>query len=115
MSYEFYKVLHVIGALMVFMALGSQFFAAAGSNVARKMAVIHHGVGLLIMLVAGFGLIAKLQVGFPGWVLVKIVLWLVLGAMLTVSRKMASNAYLWWFSTLAVGLIAAILAVYKPF
>lgn len=115
MSYEFYKILHIVGALLVFMALGSQFFAASGNNVTRKMAGIQHGIGLLIMFVAGFGLIAKLQVGFPGWVLVKIVLWLVLGGMLTLSRKMADKAMLWWYGTVAIGIVAALLASYKPF
>ena len=115
MSYEFYKVLHIVGAVIVFLALGNQFMAAAGDEASKKMASIHHGVGLLIMLVAGFGLIAKLKVGFPGWVLVKIVLWIVLGGMLTLSRKMSDKATLWWYATIVVGLIATVLAVYKPF
>ena len=115
MSYEFYKVLHIVGAVIVFLALGSQFMVASGNDAAKKLASIHHGVGLLIMLVAGFGLIAKLQVGFPGWVLVKIVLWVILGGMLTLARRMSNLATLWWYATIAVALIATVLAVYKPF
>ena len=48
---------------------------------ARKLAGMTHGIALLLILFTGFGMIAKLGLGFPLWVWVKlVVIWLVIGA-----------------------------------
>jgi len=118
MSYEFYKMLHFIGIFLVFLSIGGTVVKSqmqAPSDTFKKLLMINHGVGLLLLLVAGFGLLARLGIGFPGWVIVKIVIWLVLGALVVVIRRNPGQSTIWWYLALAFGFIAAYLAVYKPF
>ncbi|HUP25235.1 MAG TPA: hypothetical protein VNB06_20145 [Thermoanaerobaculia bacterium] len=120
MSYEFYKVLHILGVLMLFSGLVGSIVHAANrgdkaQNVLRGALGALHGGGLLLLLIAGFGIIAKLGIGFPGWVWVKLVLWLVFGALIAVPyRKPSWNVALLWLLPV-LGTLAAYLAIYKPF
>lgn len=119
MSYQFYKILHFIGIFMVFSGLGGQLLHAlnGGSRQhrSRKWLAIMHGVGLLLIFVAGFGLIAKLKVGFPGWVWAKIVIWVLLGGIGAVAARKQDLAKSVWIAIIALGTVAAYLAGYKPF
>lgn len=120
MPFDFYKVLHLFGLFMVFTALGGQIVSAingvdAKQQPARKWIAIYHGAGLLIMLVAGFGMIAKLGVGFPGWVLGKIAIWVVLGGIGTLAARKRNLAGMVWVLVIMLGLAATYLARYKPF
>ena len=61
MPYETYKLLHVVGLLLLFLGMGGQLLRS-GSEPERapKSTAILHGVGLLAMLVGGFGMMARL-------------------------------------------------------
>lgn len=120
MSFDFYKVMHFFGLFMVFTALGGQIVIALNGGDAkqqpgRKWIGIYHGVGLLIMLVAGFGMIAKLGIGFPGWVIGKIAIWVILGGIGAVAARKKNLAAMVWVFVILLGLVAAYLAHYKPF
>lgn len=120
MSYEFYKVMHFFGLFMVFSALGGQFIQAINGGDSktqngRRWIGIFHGVGLLLALVAGFGLIAKLQTGFPGWVIAKSIIWLILGGIGAIAARKRNLAGILWVITIGLGMLAAILALSKPF
>ena len=59
-SYEVYKVLHLVGVVCVVAALGGVAVHAANGgqrqgNVVRRVVSALHGLGLLVILVAGFG------------------------------------------------------------
>jgi hypothetical protein len=118
MSYEFYKILHIFSVLLLFMALGT--VAATGSadgGRLRRLGGVAHGVALAIILVAGFGLLAKLRMfgSIPGWVLIKLGLWVLLGlAVLPLRRRPEWTVWLWPLIPV-VGGLAAWLAVTKPF
>jgi hypothetical protein len=118
MSYEFYRVLHVVGIILLFSSLGA--LAAIGGRTddgLRRFAAIAHGIAVAVILVAGFGLLARLQMfgGFPPWIWIKLGIWLSLAmAVLPLRRK--PELAPWLFGALPVlGAIAAWLAVYKPF
>lgn len=116
MSYEFYKVLHVVGVVLLFLGLGSALIPAEnGQNPYRRASLIFHGIGLVLLFVAGFGLLAKLQLGFPGWVIVKIVLWLVFGAMPVLAKRGVLQPVPAWTIAAVAGALAAWLGVMKPF
>jgi hypothetical protein len=119
MSYEFYKVLHLLGVFMVVASLGAAIIYRGAESQSqahwRKTLSIGHGVGLVIALVAGFGLVAKLGVGFPGWVVVKVVIWLVLGGLIAFAKRKPALAKTWWWLTILLATLAGGLAVYKPF
>lgn len=118
MSLEFYRVLHVVGIILLFTSLGT--VAAVGATAdhrLRKLAVAAHGVAVAVILVAGFGLLARLQMfgGFPVWVWIKLAIWLLLAvAVVPLRRKPEWSAWLWVVMPV-LGAVAAWLAVFKPF
>lgn len=120
MSYLFYKVLHLIGVFMVMISLGGLVLvhALGGERASswRRIGLMTNGMGLLLALVAGFGLIAKLgyALPWPGWVFAKVVIWILFALLAVMARRTAGSALVWWLSILA-GALAAYLAIYKPF
>ena len=121
MPYEFYKVLHIFGLLLTFSGLAgiiaisiNQSSVAAG---ARKFIYISHGVGLVILLVAGFGLAARLNLlasGIPTWIWIKLVIWLLIGGIVTLIKRKPQHAWKLYVFVLLLGTCAAYLAVNKP-
>lgn len=121
MSYATYKLIHLISAFLLFsVAGGVALYAANGGdkagNTLRRLVAILHGVALLGLLVAGFGLLARLGIGgVPGWVWAKLVLWLLIGGIALVPyRRPALGGHFLWLLPLLGGLSAWI-AVAKPF
>jgi hypothetical protein len=120
MSYEAYKVLHVFAVILTFAILGGLALHSANggnreSNQMGKLTGALHGMGLLLILVGGFGLLARLGSGFPLWVLAKLAIWLVVGASAAViTRSPRISRMLLWLLPVLAG-VAAWLAVYKPF
>ncbi len=119
MSALLYKVLHILGVLLAFAALGGATLRAlAGARddaPGRRLAMATHGVALLLILISGFGMLAKLGYGFPVWVWLKIVIWLLIGAAIALIRRLPAHATLFWFALPVLGAAAAYLAIYKPF
>jgi hypothetical protein len=123
LSAKAYKVVHILGIVMVFAALGgSTALALAGGTKektpASKLIAIFHGIALLLLLGSGFGALSALGMmssGIPGWVWVKVVLWLALGGALAIAKRKPELAKLLWFAYPVVALIAAYLAIYQPF
>lgn len=125
MDYPAYKVIHLLGLMLLFTSIGGlAIVSAAGGDPDRAKplrAVLSafHGLGLLILVVAGFGLLAKLKMGAPGtwggWVYAKLVLWLVFGAAVVPLKRAPQMARLWLVLFAALGGVTAWLALYKPF
>jgi uncharacterized membrane protein SirB2 len=119
MSYEIYKILHLLGLTLVVLSLGGIIVhtingGSKATNAFRKGAVITHGVGLLLLLVAGFGMLARLGIhSFPGWVVGKVIIWLALGAFVAFAYKQNLARKL-WFAVPVLVVIAATLAITKP-
>ena len=121
MSYEFYKVLHLLGILVLFTAMGGLAMVTLRDGTdeekkkARKPLMILHGVALLVIFVAGFGLMARLGMmgnGWPTWIFGKLGVWLVLGGATAMLKKPLGNT--WYLVLPAVGAVAAALAIFKP-
>ena len=119
MPYDIYKILHIFGLLLVFSSLGGVFvyFSNGGTkteNRLRKMVAITHGVGLILLLVSGFGMLAKLGIsGFPFWVLVKLSIWLGIGALLFLGYRKPHLATRFWAVAVVAGVLAAVMGIYK--
>ena len=113
MDPNFYQVLHIVGISMVFLGYGALLARsiAAPENVpVRKLGSITSGIGLLFILVAGFGLVAKLGYNYTeAWILVKFAIWLLLGGLIVLINRKPQLAMLLWCLLIALGAIAAIM------
>ncbi|MFQ5888679.1 MAG: hypothetical protein ACE5JR_01365 [Gemmatimonadota bacterium] len=122
MSPDIYKFVHILGILLAFTALGAVSLHALNggsreSNRSRKLVAFTFGTGMLLLLVGGFGQLAKLGMGggLPGWAWGKLAIWLALGALLILPYHRPDLARLTWFGAPALGALAAYLALDKPF
>lgn len=118
MDLQTYRIIHLFGLSLVLMALGGLVVHALNggtksNNAFRKGAIISHGVGLLLVLVAGFGMLHKTQHDV-GWMVGKMVLWLVLGGAVAVVYKSKVMAKAIFLTVPLVVLIGAVMALY-PF
>lgn len=131
-SYGVYRLLHFFGIFLLLTALGGAVMRAmvGGARTAaampgeaadeaarrvRRLIGTSHGVALFLILLGGFGMLARLDIGMPGWVIAKIGVWLLLGGLLAAARRMGGRARTLWFAIPVLGLVAAWLAYTKPF
>ena len=121
--YESYKVLHILGVLLAFAALGGLALTVA-NGATKKISSVQrligapHGAAMFIILLGGFGALARIGVmhgTLPGWVLVKLACWVLLAVLVAVPyRKPAWARPIFWCLPVLGG-IAAVMAIYKPF
>lgn len=110
-----YRQIHLIGVIVLFLGLGGMLSHAGRDQKAPWVYAVLHGLGLLAILVAGFGSQARLELGFPGWLLVKIGVWILLAALPFLVRRGWIPAFLAWLVAAGLGGLAVWLAVLKPF
>jgi hypothetical protein len=122
MSYEFYKTMHIIGLILLFSGLSSALaLKMAGvpfQGPVKKMAFAAHGTGLLILIVAGFGMLAKMGLmgaGLPGWVLAKLGVWVLLAGSIALAKRRGQIGWPLLILFVGLGATAAWLAITKPF
>lgn len=112
MSPTFYSILHVVSVLVL---TGYTFYAFAAAPETRKRVLAITGTASLLALVAGFGLQAKLAVGWPGWLFVKIVCWLGLSALAGIGYRRRGAAGTLAIVASALVVVAVVLVYTKPF
>lgn len=122
MSHSFYNLVHLLGIFLLITGLaGMSIHAANGGtrqrSMTRRFTAILHGLGAFLILLGGFGMLARLGItsGLPGWIWAKLFIWILLGAAAVLPYRYPNLA-----RPLAVGvpilaLVAAWLAIYKPF
>lgn len=116
MSYEAYKVIHLVAILVMVAGLAIGYYSTQPKHIK-----IISGISSLLVLVGGMGLLARLGnshgEGFPGWVSAKLVIWLFMATMGPVLAKRMSPVVkpkiFWGFIFLLF--VAIYLAVNKPF
>jgi len=122
-SHQFYNVVHVVGIVLVMSALGAlALHAAAGgtrpTNPARGLIASMHGIGILLILVGGFGMLARLGIiqggSFPAWIWVKIAVWALLGAATVLPYRRPTLGRPLLIALPLLGGLAAYMAIYKP-
>lgn len=120
MPYEFYKVLHFLGLILTLsglIGLMASFLSQTG-EMTKKLRILWmalHGTGLLLILVSGFGLAARLNyiAQLPDWVKMKIGVWVAVGFIVILIRKARPLIKFWLPLVLALFAFAAYLAVNK--
>lgn len=107
-----YHILHVSSLLVLF---GYTFYAFAAPAETKKRVMMIAGIASLVMLVSGFGLLAKLHLGFPGWVIVKLVCWLGISALGGMAYRKRDKAGLFMLLALVLAITAVAMVYVKPF
>lgn len=118
MPYEFYKVVHFAGifTMLIGITLLISWSLEKTSSVLRKWGFILHGTGLLIILVSGFGLAARLGLvqGLPGWIYAKLGIWILFGGFIAIIKR-TNLGLKSSLIALALAVTSAYLAGNKPF
>ena len=119
-TYYIFKIVHLTGIFFVFSALGGHMFRAAiGSkedNPLPKFIGMFHKVGLLLVLLAGMGLLLHFgEFDKFGWIIVKFFILIMLA--IWPLYLYGAKEKLPWLGGAAIllGLVAAFSALYKPF
>lgn len=121
-SYNFYNVVHVVGIILVMTGLAVMITGALGSNPAgpklRRISFIFHGLGVFLILLGGFGMLARLGIvrgtSWPGWVWVKAFVWGALGVAAFLPHRFPATARPLLLLLPILGGLAAYMAIYKP-
>jgi hypothetical protein len=112
MSPTIYSILHVISILVL---TGYTFYAFAAGAETRKRVMMITGIASVLALVGGFGLQAKLNLGFPGWLIVKLVCWLGLSALAGFGYRRRGAAGSLAAVAVILSFIAVLMVYLKPF
>ena len=117
-SYLLFKLVHLLGVMLLFASVGGLAgMAAAGRAADARLARMLHGVALLLIFLTGFATLSSLGMSAPGswgaWVWIKLVVWLLLGGSLALARR--ERHARWVLVGLPVlGAVAAWAALVKP-
>jgi hypothetical protein len=123
MPYPVYKLLHFLGIFMVLtvLAAASMHVLRGGArmdNPYRKAMGAAHGVGAFLILLGGFGMLARLGIahgGLPQWIYFKLAIWVVLSGAVAVVYRGPGLARTVLFAVPLLAVLAGAIALYKPF
>lgn len=121
MPYVAYKLLHYAGLFLLFTSLGGLCAVRLGQGQGaegERWLKLLHGMALLMAIVAGFGMLARLgqasPAAWPAWVWLKLALWAALGAAPVLIKRAERLAGLLLVLLPLLGLFGAFLVLYKP-
>jgi uncharacterized membrane protein len=121
---EPYKLLHIVGVMLAFAALGGLALtvengATRQTSRSRKLIAMTHGIAMFLVILGGFGALARLNIshggGLPGWIIVKLVVWLAMAAIVVLPYRKPESARAVFWALPVLGAIAVSMALWKPF
>jgi hypothetical protein len=112
MSLATYLVLHLSSIIVL---LGYTFYAFAAPAETRKRVLMITGTASILVLVSGFGMDQRLHIGFPGWLIVKLVCWLGLSAIAGIAYRKRASADLFMIIAFALAITAVAMVYVRPF
>jgi hypothetical protein len=123
MPYNVYKLIHFLGifALLTTLTATSLHVLRGGTrtdNPHRRALGAIHGIATFLILLGGFGMLARLgivQGGLPTWIWLKLTIWGMLGLTLTLIYRGVAFARALLVAVPLVAVLAAAIALYKPF
>ena len=123
MPYSTYKLIHYFGIFLLIAALAATSMNAIRGGTRsewpwRKALGAAHGVAAFLILLGGFGMLARLgivQGGLPGWVIAKLVIWVTLATAIMVPKFGQQYAKALMVALPVLALSAGAIALFKPF
>ena len=113
MDPTYYKLLHLFSLLVLTAWTFAAFSNPDPAN--RRQTVIVTGIASLLMLISGFGLMAKLYAGhLSGWMVVKLVCWLGFSALAGIAYRRPHLRGLLSFIGFTLLLVALVMVLFKP-
>ncbi|MBL0691411.1 MAG: hypothetical protein JJV97_03680 [SAR324 cluster bacterium] len=115
--YPFYTFFHLLGLFILLLSLGGMIILSlAGDELKkkyRKILISGHGIGLITMLVTGFGMLARLG-DIYAWAWWKVAIWVVIG--IIPSLMLRNRKFVWPGAIILLLLISCsvLLVMYKP-
>ena len=113
MSIQLYQIAHLVS--VVFMAAIVYGALAAPSPEHKRRTMMWSGILALVALITGFGLLARLGLGFSGWVAVKVACWLGLATLPALAFRQPSQTSSLRILTIIAVFLAISMVVMKPF
>ena len=123
LSRDLYNVVHIIGIILLMASLGGVAMHAfiggtEAQNTARRLIVRLHAAGAFLILLGGFGMLARVGFehggNFPAWLWVKIFVWTALSAAPLLPYKRPYMAKLLLLALPVFGGLAAYMGIFKP-
>ncbi len=103
-----YKIIHLASVVILFVVLGAGVYTS--SNKSNKLAGALHGIALVLILISGFGLLAKIwDNSWHWWVIAKLVIWFLLGGSYALAKKRLLPENYAFLGIMGLGVLAAIL------
>lgn len=119
MSLTTYKIIHLIGIFLVLSGIGGIWAlmasrAAQSSPTLRRLLMTGHGLAMVLILIGGFGMLARLGIhgGWPAWIWIKLGIWLLVAVWPVVLRRIGSPAPVLFYLAPLLATIAAWAAVF---
>ena len=112
MTYAFYSFLH-IASMFLFVAMTQRALAAPKARESKPLRIT--AVVGVIGFVAAFGLLARTSVGWPGWVIAKLVIWIAIAAIPGIVKSKPELAPKMTMVVIALVVAAVYLVVFRPF
>ena len=118
LSHATYKVIHLLGIFLLFAGLGGLWASVSVASedlrkTIRRLATAAHGAAMLLILIAGFGMMARLQIShsWPLWIWLKLVVWLLLAGYPVLLKRQDRPTGLLFFLAPLLGGVAAYVAL----
>jgi hypothetical protein len=112
MKVHIYQILHVVSMILL-VAFVFQAFANPDPK-KRKRTMMLTGIFALTMLIGGFGLITVMKIGFPLWILIKLVCWFGLASIGGMAYRMPTKIPMLTAVTIIL-IVVAVASVYFRF
>ena len=113
MAEQYYLIFHIVSLVLLAGVTFSAF--AAPSSERRKFSLMWSGILSVVVLVTGFGLLARLGLPFQGWVTIKLACWLALAMMVPMAFRRPAHASLWSRVTIGAIFVGVTMVILRPF